>query len=73
MSECGVPPERTVLVGDSSVDIRTARNAGVMSIGVTYGFQPESLADPPPDLVMDRMEDVAAWIVARHNGITNES
>ena len=73
MGECGVARERTLLVGDSSVDIRTALNAGVMSIGVTYGFQPESLADPAPDRLMDRMEDVADWIIARHNGITNES
>ena len=31
------------MVGDSYVDIRTARNAGVASAGVTWGLQPESL------------------------------
>jgi phosphoglycolate phosphatase-like HAD superfamily hydrolase len=51
------------------VDIQTARNAGVMSAGVTYGFQPESLADPAPDLLMDRMEDVAAWVLAQRTGV----
>lgn len=68
MLECGAAPERTLIVGDSAVDIKTARNAGVMSIGVTYGFQPETLADPAPDLLMDRMEQVAGWVVAHHNG-----
>ena len=32
-----------MMVGDSSVDIQTARNAHVKSCGVTYGFQPETL------------------------------
>ena len=34
----------------------TARNAGMRCCGVTYGFQPETLADPAPDLLVDRME-----------------
>lgn len=50
--------ESTVFIGDSSVDIQTARNAGVAAIGVTYGFQPESLASPTPDLVFDHAKDV---------------
>src|ERR1035441_8402205 len=55
--------EGTMMVGDSSVDILTARNAGVRSCGVTYGFQPESLADPTPDLLVDRMDELADWIL----------
>lgn len=68
LAECGAARERTALVGDSSVDVKTARNAGVLAIGVTWGFQPETLAEPAPDLLMDRMEDVAEWILARKNG-----
>ena len=37
------------MVGDSSVDVQTARNAGIQCCGVTYGFQPETLADPAPE------------------------
>ncbi len=69
MAECGVTREKTLMVGDSSVDILTARNARVMSCGVTYGFQPESLADPAPDLLVDRMEDAARWVLARRTGV----
>ena len=69
VAECGATREKTLMVGDSSVDIQTARNAGVLSAGVTYGFQPESLADPAPDLLMDRMEDVAAWVLAQQTGV----
>jgi phosphoglycolate phosphatase len=46
------------MVGDSSVDIQTARNAKVFSVGLTYGLQPESLQQVPPDLLLDRMEDL---------------
>jgi phosphoglycolate phosphatase len=68
IEECGVPRERTMMVGDSSVDIQTARNAGVQSCGVTYGFQPETLRDVPPDLLVDRMEELAAWVIERRAG-----
>jgi phosphoglycolate phosphatase len=49
----------TWMVGDSHVDIRTARNAGVFACGVTWGFQPESLREFPPDLLIDRMSELA--------------
>jgi phosphoglycolate phosphatase len=65
MEECGAARERTALVGDSGVDVKTARNAGVLAIAVSYGFQPETLNDPPPDLLLDRMEDVAEWILKK--------
>jgi phosphoglycolate phosphatase len=62
-AETGAPRERTVMVGDSYVDVQTAVNAGVKSCGVTYGFQPESLNDPKPDLLVDRMEELADWVL----------
>jgi phosphoglycolate phosphatase len=64
MREAGCDRSMTLMVGDSSVDVQTARNAQVMCCGVTYGFQPESLADPPPDMLLDRMEQVADWVLA---------
>jgi phosphoglycolate phosphatase len=63
MREAGVDRAATMVVGDSSVDVLTARNAGVACCGVTYGFQPESLADPAPELLVDRMEQVADWVI----------
>jgi phosphoglycolate phosphatase len=65
MKEAGVSRDLTLMVGDSSVDIETARNAGVQCCGVTYGFQPETLADPAPDLLVDRMEDLAEWVLGK--------
>ena len=63
MKETGIPADRCLMIGDSSVDIQTARNAGIASCGVTYGFQPETLADPAPDRLVDRMEELADWLV----------
>ncbi len=64
MAELSVTRERTVMVGDSWVDIRTARNASVTACGVTYGFQPESLKADPPDLLIDNMLELAVWVRA---------
>jgi len=53
MEEFGTEPERTLMVGDSSVDVETARNANVVACGVSYGFQPETLQAAPPDILLD--------------------
>jgi phosphoglycolate phosphatase len=36
----GVAPEECVYVGDSSVDMLTAKNSGAMAVGVAWGFRP---------------------------------
>jgi len=64
MREAGAGRESTLMVGDSSVDVQTARNAGIACCGVTYGFQPETLADPAPEIVVDRMEDLVVRLLA---------
>jgi len=63
-AECDAARERTMMVGDSSVDVRTARNAQVKACGVTYGFQPETLVADPPDLLVHRLEELGDWIIA---------
>jgi phosphoglycolate phosphatase len=68
MEEFSAARDRTMMVGDSGIDILTARNAQVKSCGVTYGFQPETFADLRPDLVVDRMEDLADWVIGQRNG-----
>jgi phosphoglycolate phosphatase len=56
--ETATDRSRALMIGDSSVDIQTARNAGIAACGVTYGFQPESLITDPPDFLIDRMEQL---------------
>jgi phosphoglycolate phosphatase len=40
MDEVGAGPSETVMIGDSSFDMAMARAAGVLAIGVAWGFQP---------------------------------
>ena len=63
VSELGAARERTTMVGDSAVDVRTARNARVQACGVSWGFQPETFADAPPDFVIDAMEALVARVL----------
>jgi phosphoglycolate phosphatase len=63
MIEAGIGRDRTMMVGDTSVDVETARNAGVLACGVKYGFQPESLESVPPDLLVDHLEQLADWVL----------
>lgn len=38
----GVLPEECAMVGDSHVDIQTARNAGMFHVGVSWGYRDEA-------------------------------
>jgi len=58
MRETGGVPQKTWMVGDSGVDIQTARNAQVRACGVTWGFQPESFTKFPPDVLVEKPSDL---------------
>jgi phosphoglycolate phosphatase len=53
LKETGTVPERAMIVGDSSIDVLTGRNADIATCGVTYGFAPHTLCEAPPDVVID--------------------
>lgn len=59
-----VSPRETVMIGDSAVDILTARNGGTRSIGCSFGLAPQSLVTVPPDYLA---ESPSQWpgIIAR--------
>jgi phosphoglycolate phosphatase len=43
----------TVMIGDSDVDVLTARNCGALSLGCTFGLAPHALAAAAPDLLVN--------------------
>ncbi len=53
LQENGVRPEEALIVGDSSIDVLTGRNAGLWTCGVTYGYGTASLETAPPDVLVD--------------------
>ena len=48
-----IQPADTVMIGDSDVDILTARRAGAVSVGCTFGLAPHTLAAAEPDVTVD--------------------
>jgi phosphoglycolate phosphatase len=65
MVEAGAIAATTVIIGDSDVDMITARNAGIYSVGVTYGLAPHTLEDAPPDVLIDHPRELADVLGAR--------
>ena len=65
MEESGIGREQTIMIGDSAVDVMTARNAEVRACGVSWGFQPETFAAAPPDFVIDSMSELVGMVIKR--------
>ena len=53
LHETGVAADEALIIGDSSIDVLTGRNAGMWTCGVTYGFAPLSLDEVPPDVLIE--------------------
>ncbi len=54
LEELGSSREKAVYVGDSEVDVQTARNAGLVCVGVSWGFRDkELLASEGADYIID--------------------
>jgi phosphoglycolate phosphatase len=59
LKETGTAPQEAMIIGDSSIDILTGRNAGLWTCGVTYGFAPHTLTEVAPDVVIDNPQELA--------------
>jgi phosphoglycolate phosphatase len=58
LQETETASENAMIVGDSSIDVLTGRNAGIATCGVTYGFAPHTLCEAPPDVVVESPEEL---------------
>ena len=59
MQELNSKKEKTIYVGDSDIDIQTAKNAGVFSVGITWGFQTkETLLKENPWKIVDSPAEI---------------
>jgi phosphoglycolate phosphatase len=59
LKETNTAPEQAMIVGDSSIDVLTGRNAGIATCGVTYGFAPHTLCEAPPDVTVNSPHELA--------------
>ncbi|MBK9516996.1 MAG: HAD-IA family hydrolase [Anaeromyxobacter sp.] len=63
MRRLGARPEDTVFIGDSPIDVRTARQAGVPMVAVTWGFRPRAeLRAAGAVRLVDRVAELRPWL-----------
>jgi len=60
LKNLGAPPHESAMVGDSGVDIQTARNAGMFAIAVNYGFGQHDRQTQPADIYVDSLQEISA-------------
>jgi phosphoglycolate phosphatase len=58
IEKAGGRHENTIMVGDSKVDIETARNAGVPVIAVDFGYTDDPVATYKPNRVISHFDDL---------------
>jgi phosphoglycolate phosphatase len=58
LEETGVQAAEALMIGDSSVDVLTGRNAGLWTCGVAYGFAPHSLEEVTPDVLVEKPREL---------------
>jgi phosphoglycolate phosphatase len=59
LKELGAEPREALLVGDSEVDVQTARNAGTLAAAVNYGFGVHDRDAHPADIYLGRFDELA--------------
>jgi phosphoglycolate phosphatase len=58
LRDMNVTREEAMMVGDSQVDVLTARNSGIFACGVTYGLGLEGMRAHPPDVMVDNLTEL---------------
>lgn len=65
MGALGTGPDETLMIGDSEYDLQMALQAGVPSLGVSYGVKDcERLLDYRPLACLDAIDELPAWLDA---------
>jgi phosphoglycolate phosphatase len=65
LGEFGTSPNETMMIGDSEVDVQTARNAETFAAAVNYGFGVHDRKLYPADVYLDSMADLVPLVAAR--------
>jgi len=65
LRELNAEPREALLVGDSEVDVQTARNAGTLAAAVNYGFGVHDREAHPADIYLERFAELATVLDSR--------
>jgi phosphoglycolate phosphatase len=65
LRELRAEPQEALLVGDSEVDVQTARNAGTLAAAVNYGFGVHDRSAFPADIYVDRFSELVTLLGSR--------
>ena len=67
LEELGASPAEAMIIGDSEVDVQTARNAGTLAAAVNYGFGTHDRAAYPADIYLDRLTELPTLLRNRRD------
>jgi phosphoglycolate phosphatase len=78
IARAGGDPDRAVMIGDSKIDIATARNAGVPVVAVSFGYSKEPIDSLAPDRVIGHYDELwnavaALRIDQRQSALTSKN
>jgi phosphoglycolate phosphatase len=62
LGELGSAPSEAMLIGDSEVDVQTARNAGTLAVAVNYGFGTHDREAYPADIYLERLTELVPLV-----------
>lgn len=69
MKKMGYEPSQCIFVGDSGIDMKTAKNAGMKSVGVLWGFRTQDeLKENNADYIISKPSEIIEII----SGLNNE-
>jgi phosphoglycolate phosphatase len=67
LNELRITPQEALLVGDSEVDVQTARNADMLAAAVNYGFGVHDRRTFPADIYLERFSELVPLLAARND------
>jgi phosphoglycolate phosphatase len=62
LAEFGAAPTEAMVIGDSEVDVQTARNAGTIAVAVNYGFGTHDRTQHPADIYLEKIGDLVPLV-----------
>ncbi len=62
-------PTEVAMIGDSTHDLISGRNAGMITIGVLTGLAPASELTPYADVVLPSIKELPEWLLGKAEGV----